>query len=103
MDYGSPTNPIFFLIHQITNVIFWIILISVILSWLVAFNVINVRHPLMRRVYEFFHTLTEHMYRPIRKIMPTVFGGVDISPVVVLVILQLINYTLFWLNTRYGL
>jgi YggT family protein len=103
MDYVSPTNPVFFLIHQITNVIFWIIIISVITSWLVAFNVVNVRHPLMRRIYEFINTVTEYLYRPIRKIMPTIFGGIDISPVVILVILQLINYTLFWLHMRYDL
>jgi YggT family protein len=103
MDIASPTNPIFFLIHQLTNIIFWIIVISVVTSWLVAFNVINVRHPFMGRVYLFINTLSEYIYRPIRKVIPTNFGGIDISPVVVLILLQLVNYTLFWLNANYGL
>ena len=102
MDYGNPTNPLFFIIHQLTNIVFWIVVISVIMSWLVAFNVVNVRHPLMRRVYEFITRMSEALYRPIRKVIPTQYGGMDISPVVVLIILQLINYTLYWLHARYG-
>jgi YggT family protein len=102
MDIASPMNPLFHLVLILTNIIFWIIVVSVILSWLVAFNVVNVRHPFMGRVYAFINTLSEHIYRPIRKVIPTNFGGMDISPVVVLIALQLINYTVFWLHARYG-
>jgi YggT family protein len=57
----------------------------------------------MRRVYEFFNGVTEQIYRPIRRVIPTVYGGVDIAPVIVLVILQLINYTLIWASKKFGL
>lgn len=95
-------NPLFYLITIITDIVFWIVIVSVIMSWLVAFNVLNVRHPLIGRAYEFINGLSERLYRPIRKVMPTVFGGVDISPVIILVILQMINYTLFWASSRFG-
>jgi YggT family protein len=102
MDIASPTNPLFYLIFLLTDIVFWIIVISVITSWLVAFNVINVRHPLVGRIYHFINTISEFIYRPIRKVIPTNFGGIDISPVVVLILLQLIRYTLVWLHARYG-
>lgn len=96
-------NPIFQLIISICDIIFWVVLISVILSWLVAFKVINLDNPTMRRIYEFFYNLTERLYQPIRKVIPTVYGGIDISPVIVLLILQFIIQTLVWLTLRFGL
>ena len=96
-------NPVFYLITLVTDIIFWLVLISVILSWLAAFKVINLQNPAMRRAYEFFTGVTEHLYRPIRKVIPTVYGGVDIAPVIVLILLQVINHTLVWLTVRYGL
>lgn len=96
-------NPFFWLISMVTNLIFWLVIASVVMSWLVAFNVINLRQPLLARLYEGLNSLTERLYAPIRKVIPTVYGGIDISPVIVLIILQLINYTLVWLSVRYGL
>ena len=96
-------NPIFMLISLLCTLIFWLVIISVVLSWLVAFNVINTRHPLMARFYEAITGLTEKLYAPIRKLIPTVFGGIDISPVIVLILLQLVQYTLVWLSVKFGL
>lgn len=96
-------NPIFALISVACNIIFWIIIISVILSWLVAFQVINLRNPVMGRIYAGLNSLTERMYAPIRKVIPTVYGGMDISPMIVLFILWIIQYTLGWLSITYGL
>lgn len=96
-------NPVFMLISMVCTLVFWLVIISVVLSWLVAFNVINTRHPLMARLYDAITSLTEKLYGPIRKAIPTVFGGIDISPVVILIILQLIQYTLVWLSVKFGL
>jgi YggT family protein len=96
-------NPIFMLISVVCNILFWVILISVILSWLVAFNVVNLRNPLMARLYNGINSFTEILYRPIRKAIPTVYGGMDISPVIVLLAIQLIQYTLVWVSVRYGI
>jgi YggT family protein len=94
-------NPVFWLISTLCTLLFWIILISVILSWLVAFNVVNLRNPTMASIYNAINSFTERLYRPIRKVIPTIYGGMDISPVIVLIAIQLIQYTLVWLSFRY--
>ncbi len=96
-------NPVFMLISMVCTLVFWLVIISVVLSWLVAFNVVNTRHPMMARLYDAITKLTERLYAPIRKVIPTVFGGIDISPVIVLILLQLIQYTMMWLSVKFGL
>lgn len=96
-------NPIFYLISMVCTLVMWIVIVSVVMSWLVAFNVVNTRNPLMNRLYNGLNSLTEQLYRPIRKLMPTVFGGMDISPVIILILLQLIQYTLGWATINFGL
>jgi YggT family protein len=63
------------------------IIISAILSWLVAFDVINLRHPVARQVVVFLDAVTRPVLRPIQRIIPTL-GGFDISPVIAIIILQ---------------
>ncbi len=64
----------------------WVIIIQAILSWLVAFNVINTYNDFVRTLLNALDRITAPLYRPIRKIMPD-FGGLDFSPLVVLLIL----------------
>jgi YggT family protein len=71
--------------------IYWFIIIaSAILSWLVAFNVLNIRNDLVRTIWDTLNRLTEPALRPIRERLPY-FGGVDISPIVVLLIIYFIE------------
>lgn len=65
------------------DVAWWIIIIQAILSWLVAFNVINVSNDFVRTVMVALQRMTEPLYRPIRRIMPDL-GALDLSPMVVL-------------------
>ncbi|MDQ4086532.1 MAG: YggT family protein [Pseudomonadota bacterium] len=67
-------------------VLSWIIIIQAILSWLVAFNVINTHNDFVRSLLYALDRITEPLYRPIRKILPD-FGGIDFSPIVVLLII----------------
>ncbi|MEM7529683.1 MAG: YggT family protein [Pseudomonadota bacterium] len=67
----------------ILNIAFWIIIIQAILSWLIAFNVLNVHQPFVRQVWGGLNGLTEPLYRPIRRVLPDM-GGIDLSPMVVL-------------------
>lgn len=76
-------NALVFLIDFIVNAIFWLILIYVILSWLVAFNVINLQNDLVRQIYHGINSLVEPMLAPIRRILPSA-GGIDFSPIVLL-------------------
>jgi YggT family protein len=63
------------------------IIISAVLSWLVAFDVINLRHPVARQVVIFLDAVTRPVLRPIQRVIPPL-GGFDISPVIAIIILQ---------------
>ena len=67
----------------------WIIVINVLISWLIAFEVINVRNPQAQNLVALLEKATEPVYRPLRKYIPPI-GGIDITPIVVLFGLQLI-------------
>jgi YggT family protein len=71
------------LIDKVIDIYTWIVIASAIMSWLVAFGVINVRNQFIRVVVDLLYRLTEPLLRPIRKILPNL-GGVDISPVILL-------------------
>lgn len=64
----------------------WLIIAQAILSWLVIFNVINTQSDFMRNLLYALDRITEPLYRPIRRILPD-FGGIDFSPLVVLIII----------------
>jgi YggT family protein len=68
----------------ILRVVWWIIIIQAILSWLIVFNVINTHSEPVRQITGGLDKMTEPLYRPIRKILPD-FGGLDMSPIVVLI------------------
>lgn len=68
------------------NLYTWIIIASAIISWLVAFNVINARNDVVRAIWDFLHRVTEPALRPIRKVMPNL-GGIDVSPIILLLII----------------
>jgi len=68
----------------------WVIIAQVILSWLVAFNVINTQSNFVRTVLDALERLTAPLYRPIRKIMPD-FGGIDFSPIVLILAIQILR------------
>ncbi|MEM6711582.1 MAG: YggT family protein [Pseudomonadota bacterium] len=65
------------------NLYWWIIVISAIMSWLVAFNVINPRNEVVSTIGRAIYGLTEPALRPIRRFLPNL-GGIDISPIVLL-------------------
>lgn len=75
------------------RVLGWIIIIQVILSWLVAFNVLNTGSQGLRAFVGALERITEPLYRPIRKLLPD-FGGIDFSPLVVLLLIQVLRMLL---------
>ena len=79
-------NPFIWLIETLIDLVTWLVIASAIVSWLVAFNVVNMRNQFIRTVVEMLYRLTEPMLRPIRRMMPNL-GGVDISPVILLLAL----------------
>ena len=78
------------IIQVLLNVVWWIIVIQAILSWLIAFNVISTYNDTVRTVWEALKRMTEPLYRPIRRILPD-FGALDLSPLVVLLIIYILS------------
>jgi len=74
----------------VLNLYIWLLIASAILSWLVAFNVVNTRNPFVSAVAEFLYRITEPLLAPIRRYVPS-FGGIDISPVILILIILLIE------------
>ena len=74
------------LIDNLVDVAIILLIAQVILSWLVAFNVVNTRNPFVNSVGRFLYQITEPVLRPIRRIIPS-FGGIDISPLVAALLL----------------
>ena len=68
----------------------WLLIASAILSWLIAFNVVNTRNQFVAGVAEFLYRITEPALRPIRSLMPNL-GGLDISPVILILLIMLIQ------------
>jgi YggT family protein len=77
------------ILYILLNLVWWIIVIQAILSWLIAFNVINTHNDVVRSIWQALDRMTEPLYRPIRKIMPD-FGALDLSPMVVLLVLYIL-------------
>jgi YggT family protein len=68
----------------------WLLIASAVLSWLVAFNVVNTRNPVVSTIGEFLYRITEPALRPIRNVMPNL-GGLDISPIILILLIFLIE------------
>jgi YggT family protein len=81
---------IFSIIDMILQVLVWIIIAQVIISWLVAFNVINTQSNFVRTLLDALDKMTAPLYRPIRKVLPD-FGGIDFSPIVLILAIQILR------------
>ena len=69
----------------VLDIYIWLLIASAVLSWLVAFNVVNTRNQLCRMIGEFLYRITEPVLRPIRNLLPNL-GGIDVSPVVLILL-----------------
>lgn len=93
-------GPLFWLITTVLELAIWLLIIGAVLSWLVAFNVINTRNRFVAMLGDFVYRVTEPMLRPIRRVLP-VIGGVDLSPLAAILLLLFVQQVL--LNLRYSL
>lgn len=81
---------IFILIIQIIQIYIWIVIIGAVLSWLVAFNVVNTQNRFVYTIMDMIYRLTEPVLAPIRRLLPNL-GGIDVSPVVLILLLFLVQ------------
>ena len=85
---------IFILLDSMITIYLWIIIINAILSWLVAFNILNTQNRFVFTVLDATHKLTDPVLNKIRRFIPT-FGSIDISPVVLILILIFLRNVIF--------
>ncbi|MBR0679950.1 YggT family protein [Roseomonas eburnea] len=78
---------LFWLLDTAISLYVWALIISAVLSLLLAFNILDTRNRFVWTVADFFYRVTEPVLRPIRRRLPN-FGGVDLSPLVVILLLQ---------------
>jgi YggT family protein len=78
------------LIDSLLELYMWIIIIQVVLSWLVAFNVVNTRNRVVYAVGDALFRLTEPVMGPVRRLLPNL-GGIDVSPIVVLLLIAFVR------------
>jgi YggT family protein len=86
------------LVDNIVTLYIWLLILAAVMSWLISFNVINTRNRLVYTVADFLYRVTEPALRPIRRYIPSL-GGIDISPVVLILALWFIRDLLFELFT----
>ena len=85
---------VFILLDSIITIYLWIIIINALLSWLVAFNILNTQNRFVYSVLEVTHKLTDPALNRIRKFLPT-FGSIDISPIILILALMFLRNIIF--------
>lgn len=95
-------NPIIWLLLRLLDLYSWVVIAAVIASWLIAFNVINLHNQFVRQVMRVLDALTEPLFRQVRRVIPP-FGGLDLSPLIVLLGIWFLEYVIAWSVVRFGL
>ncbi|MFM7303824.1 MAG: YggT family protein [Alphaproteobacteria bacterium] len=86
-------HALFWLVDTALSIFVWALIIGAVVSLLIAFNVLDTRNRAVWAIADFFHRLTEPALRPIRRFIPNL-GGIDISPVVLILLLQAVRILL---------
>ena len=81
------------LLSNIITIYIWILILAVVMSWLISFNMVNTGNRFVAVVAEFLFRATEPALRPIRRFMPNL-GGIDISPIILILIIYFIQMVL---------
>ena len=92
-------NPFLWLILTIIDLYIWLLIASAVLSWLVAFNVVNTRNTIVANIGEFLYRITEPALRPIRGMLPNL-GGIDVSPVILIILLLFLKQLIIWIYVQ---
>ena len=83
------------ILYIVLDLYVWLLIAAAILSWLVAFNVVNTRNQFVSAVAEFLYRITEPLLAPIRNIMPNL-GGIDISPIILILLIMFLQRVIMY-------
>jgi YggT family protein len=89
-------NPFLWLIDTLIRLYIYILVAAAVMSWLIAFGVVNSYNSTVRMIWDFLGRVTEPALRPIRAVLPTL-GGIDISPVILIIGLLFLDQLVQWL------
>jgi YggT family protein len=92
----NSMNPFIWLIHTVIWLYIYLLIAAAVMSWLIAFNVVNSHNSTVRMIWDTLYRLTEPGLRPIRAILPNL-GGIDISPVILIIGLMFLDQLIIWL------
>ena len=95
------SNPFLGLILLLIDLYMWSVIIGIVLSWLVTFNIVNTSNRFVNIVGEFLHRITEPALGPIRRTIPNL-GGLDISPVILILLLMFAQRFAIWAFVQGG-
>ena len=89
-------NPFLWLILTLIDLNIYVLIAAAVMSWLIAFNVVNSHNPTVRMIWDFLYRITEPALAPIRSVLPGL-GGIDISPVILIIGLLFLKQLILWL------
>ncbi|HEX3917268.1 MAG TPA: YggT family protein [Caulobacteraceae bacterium] len=90
---------LFVIVHYLLQAIIWVVIANAIISWLIAFEVVNMRNRFVRNIVTFLDRVTRPMLAPFRRFIPPL-GGIDITPIILIVLVQATDQVL--LPALYG-
>ena len=79
-------EPILLLLYRVIDIYFYILIINIVLSWLIAFNIVNMQNKIVVTILYATNRLTDPLLNPVRRILPNL-GGIDISPIILVLCL----------------
>jgi len=98
-------NPVINLIASVIHIYIWVLIIWIILNWLIYFRIVNQFQPLVRRLSEILHKLTDPPLKPLRRLQLKLLGdlgGLDLSPILLILLLYFISDVLYTYFYHYG-
>ena len=83
-------EPILLLLYRVIDIYFYILIINIVLSWLIAFNIVNMQNKIVVSILYVTNRLTDPLLNPVRRILPNL-GGIDISPIILVLCLLFVQ------------
>ncbi len=95
-----PQNPVIWLLLTVLDLYSWIVLAAVVMSWLLAFNVVNYHNNIVRGLVRFLEVMTEPVFRQVRRVIPPI-GGIDLSPIIVFFAIIFLEKLIVYVYARF--
>jgi len=92
---------ILYILYRLIGLVIFLVIVNAVISWLIAFDVLNIRNTTVRRIVSALDSVTEPMLNPLRRFVPNL-GGIDITPVILIILLEGLQYLITHLQAGMG-